>query len=442
MQYMKRRYNAILIIVLLLISGCEKVPPEMPPAAESPNVTPVLANASDMPATPTPFAAFPPSAVLTPSPVPAPSLNVAKIGAIGDILMMTSQIEAARTQTGYDFTRSFMPVCSLFSGADIVCANLEVPLAGESKGYTKPRATAPPATLENPSPTAPYQTFNAPDELAQALKFCGIDLITTANNHALDRGADGLYRTINILRAAGLSQTGTFLSEAGRDTPCILDVNGIKIGFIACTSSVNRRDGKLTKSEKAYAVARLDEAYIKADIANAKAAGAEFIIVFPHKGTEYETQPNSSQKKLYRKLAEFGADAVFASHPHVVQPIDWVSVTRESGSVDDVPIVYSLGNFISNQSPSPRDYGLYVELTIEKPEGGDVIIKELAYLPLYCVRQKTETGEIMHQTLPCYCDTSKIVSLNPLNTSELAGLNKAREHIIKLIGLEKAVLME
>lgn len=272
------------------------------------------------------------------------------------------------------------------------------------------------------------------------MKQCGIDLVTTANNHALDRGYEGLVRTINTLSAAGLMQTGTFSSQAGRDTPCIADVSGIKIGFIACTSSVNRRDGSLGKAERKYAVARLDEASVKADISNARAEGAEFIIVFPHTGTEYQTWPDSSQKKLYKKLAEWGADAVLASHPHVVQPIDWVHVTRADGSEADVPIVYSLGNFISNQSPSPRDYGLYVQLTIQK-SGGSAKITEVAYLPLYCLRQRAESGEIVHQTLPCYKDAEKVTALRPLNESEQKGLNKAREYIIRLIGLEKAKLL-
>ena len=145
----------------------------------------------------------------TPSPSPEPEVYRASVGIVGDILMMTSQIQGAKTAEGYDFRPSFYAMEPLFSSVDIMAGNFECTLAGEAAGYTQRRPVAPPPTEDDPNPRQPYQTFNAPDELAENLRAVGFDHLTTANNHCLDRGKEGLFRTIETLRAAGLAQTGT-----------------------------------------------------------------------------------------------------------------------------------------------------------------------------------------------------------------------------------------
>ena len=174
--------------------------------------------------TPSPTPTFSPSP--TPSPLPEPEVYRASVGIVGDILMMTSQIQGAKTAAGYDFRPSFYAMEPLFSSVDIMAGNFECTLAGEAAGYTQRRPAAPPPTKDDPNPRQPYQTFNAPDELAANLRAVGFDLLTTANNHCLDRGKEGLFRTIETLRAAGLAQTGTYLREDERDTPCIMTAGG------------------------------------------------------------------------------------------------------------------------------------------------------------------------------------------------------------------------
>ena len=139
----------------------------------------------------------------TPSPTPVPTPAIITIGAVGDIMIPSAIIEDVKTEDGlYDFSTLFLPMRDLFESVDLMCANLEVPLAGEKGRYSgkKDERTG-------------LFSFNAPDSILDALKEYGVDLLTTANNHAFDRGIDGLRRTVEVVRAAGFYQTGTYLDE-------------------------------------------------------------------------------------------------------------------------------------------------------------------------------------------------------------------------------------
>ena len=257
----------------------------------------------------------------SPSPSPEPEVYRASVGIVGDILMMTSQIQGAKTAEGYDFRPSFYAMEPLFSSVDIMAGNFECTLAGEAAGYTQRRPAAPPPTEGDPNPKQPYQTFNAPDELAADLMAVGFDLLTTANNHCLDRGKEGLFRTIETLRAAGLAQTGTYLSEEERDTPCIMTAGGITFGFVAMTESVNSYDARL--GGDSWAVGRVSQRErIQGEIRACRSAGAEVVIAFPHWGEQYMDKPVRRQREYAQMLADWGADAVIGSHPHCASPLN------------------------------------------------------------------------------------------------------------------------
>ncbi|HWS30953.1 MAG TPA: CapA family protein [Clostridia bacterium] len=437
---MARSLCALFLCAVLTLVGCS-----------APALAPVFADrtadvTAEPPPLPSPSPASSPSpiGVLTPSPSPAPEPpRETTLGFVGDILMMESQIKTARTKAGYDFTRSFKPMRSLFESVDLMCGNFEGALAGEDAGYSEPRATQEPLSELNPSPTVPpFQSFNAPDELAYDLKALGFDALTTANNHCLDRGYEGLCRTAETIRSAGLLQTGTFSSEQERQTPLVVNVNGFKIGIVAATESVNSNDGLLKGDARSFAVARLfdKEERVKSDIAACHMEGAEFIIVCAHWGDEFQNAPNERQKRAAKKLIEWGADAILGSHPHVVQPIEYVEAKRGDGNAKAL-VVWSLGNFISNMSPSPKDYGLFVRLTLARDEGGAAFLKEAGYLTVYCAKQTLTTGERLHQTLPCYEDVSLITACEPPDRALLEDILKARKYVIKICGTDAASLL-
>jgi poly-gamma-glutamate synthesis protein (capsule biosynthesis protein) len=340
------------------------------------------------------------SAGSSPSPTPAatPSPVTATLGFVGDIMAMNVQIANAKTAGGYDFSRSFAPMAAAFSSVDFLCGNFECTLAGEEAGYSLPRQTAPPATEANPTPKAPLQKFNAPDELARDLKNAGFDLLACANNHCMDKGIEGLYRTARVIRAAGMVQVGTYLDPADAASARVADINGIRVGFVSATNLINSGVPSLSAEERTYAVARLsDMDMIAAQIAACRAAEAEFVVAFVHWGEEHSSAQNKTQEALADALIAAGADAIVVTHPHVVQPIEWRTGERDGKTVR-VPVIYSLGNFISNMAQKNVNYGAFVSLTLTKSAAGEVTCTALAYLPLLCYRDE------VHTVKPCFFD--------------------------------------
>ncbi len=411
-----------IIAMLAMCVSCSSV--EQPIVDITPNSAAASSPGPTLSPTPTE------SVLLTPS--PKPTTMSASLGFVGDIMIMQNQVKSALQSDGsYDFTRSFEPMRELFNSVDILCGNLEVPLAGESATYSGPAPTRPPATEDNPNSQKPYQTFNAPDELARNLYDLGFDVLTTANNHCLDRGIEGLRRTIRIIREAGLLQTGTFLSK-NEVKPLIVEVNGIKIGIVAFSGGFNTFNRNLSE-EDLHSISYLyDTEYVKAMINACKEEGADYIIAFPHCGDERVTTPPARVVQLFRDLVSWGADAIIASHPHVVQPIEWLEIER-AGKTIKAPIVYSLGNFIANMS-TPCDYGMFVKLELEKDQTGTRAVS-ISYLPVYCIKQYV-SGRVVHQTLPCYTDTSRITAIKPLSKDELNAIETCRQFVIDICGKE------
>ncbi len=364
----------------------------------------------------------------TPSPeptienTPEPTPSYVTVGAVGDIMIMESQVKEAWSSDigGYDFSPAFEQMSHIFLAADIVAANLETPLAGEENGgYSGPAPAAPVPNADGTIPKKELQTFNAPDALANAMLESGIDVITTANNHVLDRGVDGAFRTIEVIRDVGLYQTGSYLSNDDRNThACIVEENGIRVGFIGWTFSINGYESMMTSEQEDYLVGRnRDEDGVLADIATVKNAGADFIIALPHWDFEFAQEPDPSTRAFAEFLLENGVDAIFGSHPHVAQPIEYVTVDRGEGEYTGL-VVFSLANHISNMEPSPEDFGVYVQITLEKdPISGEVSLYNAAYLPTYCDRD-TVDGLRMRRVYPAYAtDTGPLLDAYNFVTS-------------------------
>jgi poly-gamma-glutamate synthesis protein (capsule biosynthesis protein) len=224
--------------------------------------------------------------------------------------------------------------------ADFVVGNFETTLAGAEKGYSG------------------YPLFNSPAELAAALKDNGFDLLFTANNHSMDSGADGVIKTIDNLKAAGLNYVGTARSQEEKERGFIFFKNDIKIIFYAYTYGTN---GIPLPSGRDYLVSLIDEERIKSDVYRAKnTEEADLVVVSMHWGNEYERLPAEGQRELAERLIDSGVDVVIGTHPHVIQPAEIIKTENSQGLV-----LYSLGNFISNQRWRYSDAGiiLYLQLT-------------------------------------------------------------------------------
>ncbi|MDO6355637.1 CapA family protein [Caloramator sp. CAR-1] len=273
----------------------------------------------------------------------------AKIVMVGDVIFHKPQINSARTNKGYDFKPSFSEIKDIISKADYAVFNFE-------------------GNVNTKLPPSGYPNFNSPIEAIDALKWAGFDAVVLANNHSLDTGLDGLKGTLKNYSLKGIKSIG---AGNQKDRALILDINGIKIGFLAYTQFINGRSSGL-----GY-VNILDLKTIEKDIKNIK-SNCDFCIVYLHYGTEYIRNATVKERELFRKIADLGADYIVGNHPHVVRE----SEAYKTKDGRWVIFNYSLGNFISNQKDKYTDIGLIVNLTLEK-EDKRTYIKDLDLIPVY-----------------------------------------------------------
>lgn len=286
------------------------------------------------------------------------------IAVIGDIMSHSTNFKNAYSSASkdYDFSNVFKNIKSKISDADVAIGNLETTFAGSQRGYSG------------------YPTFNTPDELATNLKDLGIDLLSTANNHCMDKGYTGLTRTLDILDKSKIEHAGTSRSEEEQNTVIIKDVNGIKIAFLSYTYGTN---GITVPSNKKYAVNMIDKELIKKHIEAAKKKNPDLICVNMHWGIEYQLKQNKEQEKLADFLFENGVDCIFGSHPHVLEPMEKRTITLEDGTTKDGFVIYSLGNFMSGQIYAHTKSTVILDVQITKDSDNKISIDSINYTPVY-----------------------------------------------------------
>ena len=284
--------------------------------------------------------------------------------AIGDVMCHNTQyIDAYDSDTGtYDFSYVFDNISSYTKTADICIGNLETSFAGEDRGYSN------------------YPTFNSPDSLADSLKSIGVDVLSTAGNHALDMGFSGLSRTIDVLDKADISHLGTYKTQEDQDKVLIKYVKGVKIAFIDYTYGTT---GISVPSDKKFCINLIDKDLIKKHIETAKNQNADMIVACMHWGTEYQTKQNSEQEELADFLFQNGVNVIIGNHPHVIQPMEKRTVTLEDGSTRDGFVVYALGNFICDQNAVNTRDSIILNLKITKHTDGSITIDNYDYVPIY-----------------------------------------------------------
>lgn len=347
----RKRWLVFVIMILCLTSlllSCsdrndkQAIPATTEGAAGQPSTTPEDSVSSSDTTTDT-TSSLPPEKTYT---------KEAKLLAVGDVMMHMPQMPAyynAKTKT-YNFNSFFSEVKPILEQGDWVWANLETPIGGADLRYSG------------------FPMFNGPPELAQALKYAGFNIVTTANNHALDRKEIGVKRTLARLKEQGFVTKGTAASAEEAEQLTIVTKNEINMGILAYTYGTN---GLTVPSDKPYLISLIDEAKIKSDIAKLRSAGADVVVIALHFGIEYQRQPNGDQKALAYSLIQSGADIILGSHPHVVQPYEEVIVTRADGTAKTGYVIYSMGNFISNMKDEYTDYGVIFSANIQKqfPQG-------------------------------------------------------------------------
>lgn len=337
--------------------------------------------------------------------------TVLTISAVGDIMMHSPQLTVGKRPDGtYDFKHCFEDIRPRIEDADIAMCNLEVTISNPDRGY------------------GGYPLFRAPEAILGALKYTGFDVVTTANNHSYDGGEFGVVNTLDRLDEYRLLHTGGARTQQERDRVLIITRNDIRVAVLAYTYGTNGMEAAIDESKRTYMVNLIDEDVIARDAARARASGADIVIACLHWGVEYTRQPGAEQTALADRLFRAGIDVIFGSHPHVLQPMDRKRVVRDDGSLADVFVIYSLGNFISNQTKRYTDSGVIVNLEIVRDyDAGTVTIGEVSYVPTWVYRHHGQ-GRLNYRVLAA-------------GTVPDAGLTAAAERRMNEVWLETTSLL-
>ncbi|MCD8089205.1 MAG: CapA family protein [Clostridiales bacterium] len=279
---------------------------------------------------------------------------------IGDILAHEGVYGSGRQEDGsYCFDHLFAQIKDDVQASDIALVNQEVILGGTEMGLSA------------------YPLFNSPTELGDALVNAGFNIVLHATNHALDKGAAGIDNTIEFWRGKhpgtaclGIHDT---LEDYENRSVYYYEKQGLRVAVMNYTYGTN---GLPLPEGREYIINLLDEEKIKADMAEAE-ENADFLIVCPHWGTEYMTEPDESEKRWAQFFADNGADLVIGTHPHVIQPVETITGVNGNSTL----VFYSLGNFVSNQDKIITMLGAMAKVTISN-EGGSAHIKDYEAVPL------------------------------------------------------------
>lgn len=268
-----------------------------------------------------------------------------RLALTGDVLVHSTVWESAAREAarqgrdGYDFGPMLRPIRPLISGADLALCHLETPLARVG---------------EAPSS---WPLFAAPPSIVQALRATGYDGCSTASNHSIDQGMDGVVRTLDALDDAGLAHAGTARTPAEARRITVFDRNGMRIAWLSATWSLN---GLTLDTDHTWAVAMIEVERILADARRARAEGADAVVVALHWGEEYWNTPSDWQLDVAERLTRPGViTLVYGHHTHLVQPVR---------SINRTPVIFGLGNLVADQRGQDpgTDTGLLAEVVLRQ----------------------------------------------------------------------------
>lgn len=265
-----------------------------------------------------------------------------------------------RGKDDYDFKPLLRGMKPVIESADLSICHEEVPLARRGGPYRN------------------YPRFAAPPQVVAAIKATGYDLCTTASNHALDQGFEGVRRTLDELDRSKIRHVGTYRSKQAAETPVVFTTkSGVKIAVVAATFGTN---GIPSPSGKPWAVSRLSADALLRQAKNAKDAGADIVLAAIHAGTEYSSIENRQQRKLARALTDSpSVDLVYMHHTHTVQP--WTQLNGKW-------VVYGLGNTVAQHEKTvKRGYeGVTARFTFTRDDDRRYQVTKAEYIPTLVTR--------------------------------------------------------
>lgn len=333
----KNMFAMLLIGVILIGAGCSRTEPEQAVVKEEPVIDETIS-----------------------------------IYVLGDNLLHMPVIASGLQEDGsYDFSHIFVNLQPEIKNADMAVIGQETIYGGDELGYSG------------------YPQFNSPTDMGRTLVKEGFDTILHASNHVLDKGGSGVENTLAFWEEyPEINVLGINRSEEEKQKVDIVEVKGAKLALLNYTYGTN---GLSVPSGKEYLVNYIDEEKIEADAAYSE-ENADFTIAFMHWGTEYSSKPDEAQKTLALKMCEWGVDLIVGSHPHVIEPVEWV----ESENGNKMLVYYSLGNFVSRQVKANNLLGGIADVDLHY-DGEAVKIDDFEFVPIVTHYDVTHTKFAVYQ---------------------------------------------
>ncbi|MBQ9408845.1 MAG: CapA family protein [Clostridia bacterium] len=339
-----------------------------------------------------PSATQPVATVASVGTVPSSGLRSARIRTVGDFVISKEMIDTAKAYANnngstlkYDFSGMLSVIGEYMGNADFTVANVDGSMGGKYRhGYTG------------------YPQINTPEMLIQNLKDVGVDMLTLANNHMLDGWYDGLLAEIDNVDAAGLYHVGAYRTQEERDTPCIVEINGIKVGFMNYTESLNNFENYgVDKKALEYGCGWIKNSNCTEDAKRLRNAGADVIVCYMHWGEEYTTKVNKNQTDQAQKLMKAGVDIIVGGHPHVVQHAEWLTGTNQFGEPQRTFCIFSLGNYLTDHTAKNTDGGIIFDFTIQEKGDGTFEITAPSYITTYVWKTGSDLFGRGYVVVPC-----------------------------------------
>ena len=421
----------ILLMVVLLAGSAFMVKLSLD-LAGSPVETQPTGTAMELPTAPQQTEAPTEETTVPTEPEPEKVVATATISAQGDLLMHSPVFATCKQADGtYDFSSIFRYTNDLLATMDYAVANLETTFGGPDH------------------PHIPNNSFCCPDELAADAAAAGCDMLLTANNHSGDTTGEGVIRTLEVTRAAGLETLGSQMP--GENRYSIVEVNGIRIGMVAYTWAFKETETGFSLNGlpvitdegqmNYFHNNNREKLYTQAEeiMAAMKAEGAEATVMYIHWGNEYEIKENQIQRDIAQKLCDIGFDVIVGGHAHVVQPMALLesTVNPEHKTV----CIYSLGNAVSNQRSGisdkfPTGYtedGAIFTMTFEKYSDGTVYLAGSDVIPTW-VNMHSNNGSKEYNILPLLKDQEDTWEADlGLNANQLKSAQRSYERTMKIV---------
>ena len=384
------------IIVLALATGCVYMLRDTIFGGNKDTVvkagaTPLPTAANDAPAmaivtnSPTPIPNTPtPEPTAEPTPTPTPAPRSATVRFIGEVVVDENILAAGLQADGsYSFEDMLAMASGAVSNADYTVANVEGSLCGIGSGYTGKKL------------------YNTPEILINELKSIGVDMLTLANDHALDAGMNGLLGTITHCQETGMEYVGAAATQEEHDAVKLIDINGINVCFLNYTTTLNSMEKETSEDAVKYGVNLAKYSDSRADAAAAREAGADVIIAIVSWSKDGATGIDDTQVQVAKILLESGVDAIIGYGARNTQAVMWLNTEDEEGNITGSTLcVRSVGSFLNSSDENNSDFGTIFELTLAEQADGSIRIEKPTSIPTY-VWEYTDGEDTGYRVLAC-----------------------------------------